>query len=204
MLTQADRNRIAVNLWTARITPVVLAGVVVYTTYVLVALLCGTSNCRRQEAVCFANFNVVNYLLIKHNDKAAAVPILAIYFLLFILMTVSFLRLVHIIVIDPPYAPLGPAAIHDRQRYNERERARPNDNGIAMGEYNPRKSLGGASPEATGSDNDPDSPSLELFYTKDVFVCDVDGRPIWCSECCNWYVDLNSFFWFGSLSAVSD
>jgi hypothetical protein len=36
----ADRNQ-AVNIWTAKIIPVVLAGVVGYATYVLVALLCG-------------------------------------------------------------------------------------------------------------------------------------------------------------------
>ena len=36
----ADRNR-AVNIWTARIIPIVLAGVVGYATYVLVALLYG-------------------------------------------------------------------------------------------------------------------------------------------------------------------
>lgn len=41
MLTPADRNRITVNLWTARVIPIVLAGVVGYATYVLVALLCG-------------------------------------------------------------------------------------------------------------------------------------------------------------------
>ena len=41
MATNADRNRIAVNLWTARVIPIVLAGVVGYATYVLVALLCG-------------------------------------------------------------------------------------------------------------------------------------------------------------------
>ena len=39
--SEAHRKRIAVNLWTARIVPIVLAGVVGYATYVLVALLCG-------------------------------------------------------------------------------------------------------------------------------------------------------------------
>jgi palmitoyltransferase len=41
MQDKAERNRIAVNIWTARIIPIVLAGVVGYATYVLVALLCG-------------------------------------------------------------------------------------------------------------------------------------------------------------------
>lgn len=36
---------------------------------------------------------------------------------------------------------------------------------------------------------DPDSPGLELFYTKDVFECSIDGRPVWCNECGTWKPD---------------
>jgi palmitoyltransferase len=36
---------------------------------------------------------------------------------------------------------------------------------------------------------DADSPGLEQFYTNDVFVCEADGRPKWCSECGNWKPD---------------
>jgi palmitoyltransferase len=100
-------------------------------------------------------------------------------------MAVCFLRLVHITVTNPSYVPLGPAAIRDRQSHNARGKE---EDGIAMGEYNPGDNSAATSPEATDSYNDPDSPGLELFYTKDVFVCSTDGRPIWCSECCNWCV----------------
>ena len=54
-VTQAERNKIATNVWTARVIPIVLAGVVGYASYVLVALLCGT------PAV-FNNFIVPNSL----------------------------------------------------------------------------------------------------------------------------------------------
>lgn len=40
-MAQSERQRIAVNLWTARLIPIVLAAAVAYATYVLVALLCG-------------------------------------------------------------------------------------------------------------------------------------------------------------------
>lgn len=43
MQNKVELNRIAVNLWTARIVPIILAGVVGYATYVVVALLCGTA-----------------------------------------------------------------------------------------------------------------------------------------------------------------
>ncbi|UKZ74238.1 hypothetical protein TrVFT333_001900 [Trichoderma virens FT-333] len=38
-------------------------------------------------------------------------------------------------------------------------------------------------------DPNPDSPGLEAFYSKDVFICEVDGRPKWCSECQQWKPD---------------
>jgi palmitoyltransferase len=109
-------------------------------------------------------------------------------------MTVCFLRLVYVTLADTPYVPLGPAALRKRQDYNEKEWDRSMVDGIAMGEYNLGNNSEGTSPETVGSDNDPDSPGLELFYTKDVFVCSTDGRPIWCSECCNWCVPPSPCF----------
>jgi palmitoyltransferase len=136
----------------------------------------------------FANLSSVHYLLVKHNDKGAAIPIVVIYFLLFILMTVAFLRLVYITVFDPPYVPLGPAALRNHERYNRSGNARLEENGISMGEYDPGNKSGGVSPRGAGFNNDLDSPGLELFYTKDAFVSEMDGRPVWCSQCCNWYL----------------
>lgn len=44
----------------------------------------------------------------------------------------------------------------------------------------------------TPPDTNPDSPGLEAFYSKDVFVCEVDGRPKWCSNCRQWKPDRAS------------
>ena len=137
--------------------------------------------------------NIVNYLLVKHDDKGAAIPILVIYFLLFILMTACFLRLVHVTLVEPPYVPLGATALRDRQQHTDRGTTKSKVVGIAMGEYNSGINSGGTSPEIPDPFNDPDSPGLELFYTKDVFVCSTDGRPIWCSECSNWCVLTKPF-----------
>ncbi|KAM3499729.1 hypothetical protein MY10362_007033 [Beauveria mimosiformis] len=41
----------------------------------------------------------------------------------------------------------------------------------------------------TPVDMNPDSPGLENFYSKDVFVCEADGRPKWCSGCRQWKPD---------------
>ncbi|KAF4633085.1 hypothetical protein G7Y89_g5043 [Cudoniella acicularis] len=136
MQRMAERN-VTINIWTARVIPLILAGIVGYATYVLVALLC------------------VNYLLVKHDDQRAAIPIIVIYFILFTLMTVSFLRLFYTTTFDPPYVPLGPTAIRDGK---ERGKLREEEDGIGTGEYN-----------SGNAKDDPDSPGLELFYTKDVF-----------------------------------
>ncbi|KAH8660746.1 DHHC palmitoyltransferase-domain-containing protein [Tricladium varicosporioides] len=152
----ADRN-VTVNIWIARAMPVILMGIIGYATYVLVALLC------------------VNYLLVRHGDKRAAIPILVLYFTIFTLMTISFVRLIYTTTFDPPYVPLGQVAIRERK---EKGKIRSEEDGIGAGEYT-----------SGGTKDDPDSPGLELFYTKDVFVCEPNGKPIWCSHCTNWKPD---------------
>ncbi|KAH6674931.1 DHHC palmitoyltransferase-domain-containing protein [Halenospora varia] len=90
-------------------------------------------------------------------------------------MTISFVRLIYTTTFDAPYVPLGQIAIRERK---EKGKIRSEEDGIGAGEY-----TGG------GARDDPDSPGLELFYTKDVFVCEPNGKPIWCSHCTNWKPD---------------
>jgi palmitoyltransferase len=104
-------------------------------------------------------------------------------------MTASFLRLIHITVCDPPYLALGKAAKHDRNIPGEREKVRQDANSIATAEYNRGHSSEETSTESASPQNDLDSPGLELFYTKDVFTCEMDGKPRWCSQCSNWKPD---------------
>ncbi|CAL3971068.1 unnamed protein product [Diplocarpon coronariae] len=159
---QAERYNAAVNKWVARGIPLVLAGIVGYATYVTVVILC------------------VNYLLRKHHDKTAAIPILVAYFILFLLVAITFFRLLYITTFDPPVVPLGPRAISDRNARHQRKE-RPAQDGISGGPYDGRNNF--------GAQDDPDCPGLELFYTKDVFVCELDGKPKWCSSCQNWKPD---------------
>ncbi|CAK7265176.1 Palmitoyltransferase pfa5 [Sporothrix epigloea] len=51
---------------------------------------------------------------------------------------------------------------------------------------------GGAGSQAPAGPDprlDPNSPGLEHFYTKDVFECTADGRPVWCMPCGTWKPD---------------
>ncbi len=131
---------------------------------------------------------LVNYLLFRNHDHNAAISILTIYFLLLLLMASSFLRLAYITTFDPPYVALGPTATRDSSIDRMKARAGSEEDGLGGEEYEMDNSLDAAERDLA-TKNDPDSPGLESFYTKDVFVCEMDGRPRWCSECKNWKPD---------------
>jgi palmitoyltransferase len=109
--------------------------------------------------------------------------------MLFLLMATSFFRLVIITIWDPPYLPLGPGAVREQNSGKGKGRVKRKEDNIAGGEYDPGNSSGDAIRGPAGYKDDPDSPGLELFYTKDVFVCEMDGKPRWCSSCANWKPD---------------
>jgi palmitoyltransferase len=117
---------------------------------------------------------IVDYLL-NRGDQTAAIPILCIYFITFTLMIISLTRLLYVTTFHPPYIPLGSAAI---QAQRTKRKLRSEEDALSSGEYDTEKGR-----------NDPDSAGLELFYTKDCFVTEADGRPIWCSHCATWKLD---------------
>ncbi len=92
-------------------------------------------------------------------------------------MIATYLRTILTITFDCGVVPLGPLAI-ERRRSKSKKGQDPQRSGDPE-----------SYPYYAGPDPDPDSPGLEQFYTKDVFVCESDGRPKWCSECCNWKPD---------------
>lgn len=128
---------------------------------------------------------IVNYLLKGERPRPGiAGALLAIYFVLFLLLTITYGRLFYIVTLDPGYLPLGPAAKkfnHDEKRPRSKKLANRTDENLGH-EYT-------SSEAAIERDENVDSPGLELFYTKKIFVCSQDGRPRWCSECANWKPD---------------
>ncbi|KAI1851260.1 hypothetical protein JX266_003335 [Neoarthrinium moseri] len=149
----------ASSRWATRSIPLVLAVSIGYATYVTAARVCA------------------DYLINDRRDTGPAIAILVLYFLLLLLMIAAYLRTVHMINTDIPVVPLGPLALE--RKANEK---RHSDNHRSDGDLEGR-------PYYAAPDPNPDSPGLEQFYTKDVFVCENDGRPKWCSECCNWKPD---------------
>ena len=120
----------------------------------------------------------VDYILPRHS-KGLAGALLTIYFVLMLCMLGTYGRLLYIITTDPGYLPLGPGAQKHGKKQDRSERRTSEDYGR---DYE-------SSAGSVIRDSDVDSPGLELFYTKQVFVCSQDGRPKWCSECANWKPD---------------
>ncbi|KAH9213829.1 DHHC palmitoyltransferase-domain-containing protein [Leptodontidium sp. 2 PMI_412] len=106
-------------------------------------------------------------------------------------MAASFFRLFYITTFDAPLVPLGPSAIQKRKNKSRsgNSKDKGSGDGIGGGEYNSRESSGDTSRNTARPQEDPDSPGLELFYTKDVFICEPDGKPKWCTHCANWKPD---------------
>ncbi|KAI2637658.1 zf-DHHC-domain-containing protein [Hypomontagnella submonticulosa] len=149
----------AVTRWTTRTIPVILVAAVSYATYAVVGRVC------------------LSYLIGKRGEVGSAIAILVLYFILLLLMVATYLRVVLIVLLDPGVVPLGPVAIERRKTARDRRERGRQGNDLE------------SQPYYGGPDPNPDSPGLEKFYTKDVFICENDGRPKWCSECCNWKPD---------------
>ncbi|TGJ80303.1 hypothetical protein E0Z10_g8462 [Xylaria hypoxylon] len=189
----------AATRWTTRIVPVFLTAAVAYATYVVVARICceyiyssfplhlsqshgsrhgSHHGSRRTRATNPVLLLTVEYLLRSLNENGTATAILVLYFVFLLLMIGTYARTFYNANFNPGVVPLGP-----RAAYRLRAKA----------EKQVRRSYGADDIEGrayeAGPDNDPDSPGLESFYSRDAFVCETDGRPKWCSECCNWKHD---------------
>ncbi|KAI1276391.1 DHHC palmitoyltransferase-domain-containing protein [Xylaria sp. FL0933] len=150
----------AATRWTTRIVPIFLAAAVGYATYVVVGRVC------------------VDFLLRSSHGHGTAVALLALYFVFFLLMVATYARTLYNANFNPGVVPLGPLAVSRQSAKNEKRLRRP----YAADDIE-------ASAYEAGPDSDPDSPGLECFYSRDAFICEADGRPKWCSECCNWKQD---------------
>lgn len=117
----------------------------------------------------------MDFFLSGQDQPATAITLLVLYFVFFPLMLLSYLRVFLVIQRSPGVTPLGPGAVQLDGEAKKRSRREGDPEAGVRYEARP--------------DGNPDSPGLEAFYSKDIFVCDSYGRPLWCSACCNWKVD---------------
>ena len=154
----------------------------------------------------------VDYLLkpSKYAAKArpgAAITILVFYCLLLLLVAITYFRLLYTVLVHPGYTPRGPQYYANKTEAANgrpsRSALRPTANiildekldssgtheGKGNGELEGNAYHNRLTATGRGSFFEATAPGLEEFYTKDVFVCEGDGRPIWCSTCLNWKPD---------------
>jgi len=102
-------------------------------------------------------------------------------------MSTAYFRLLYIVNADPGTVPFG-AGVDPRVKGQSKSRPGSLLPSNAQSEGTMGHAYENTTPGA-GRDMDPDSPGLERFYSRDVFVCEGDGRPRWCSECDIWKPD---------------
>ncbi|PKS12051.1 hypothetical protein jhhlp_001347 [Lomentospora prolificans] len=156
--------------WITRLVPCFLLAIVIYATYVVIARIC------------------VDYLLRERHETGLAAAFIVLYFIFFFLGITCYIRTIWVIKKDPSLVPLEPNS-RGAQVLRSREHRRHKGLKSVFGRpYNDEESSIGYSPP----DANPDSPGLERFYSKDVFVCESDGRPKWCHDCGQWKPDRAS------------
>lgn len=171
MPASAAANRKA-NIWTARIIPVLLFAIIGYSSWVVTKVEC------------------LDYLL--HPSPSLDVPrragtaiaILTLFYVLLVLLLICYGRLLLTVLTKPGVVPRGP------QWYIEKERQAKSRDGRAGSEK--EDSLDADSSEgysAKGAYADVESYRVQDFWMKDLFLCQFDGRPKFCSTCYNYKLD---------------
>ena len=127
-----------------------------------------------------------------------AIAILVIHFSLLFFVASTYFRILHTVRANPGFVPRSPRHPKERRKRQGtlwRTKTGPpgtdetqEESGESWTERNRTKDLArtspyqndtiGGEPNSNGFDT-----GLEPFYEKDVFVCEGDGRPRWCSTC---------------------
>lgn len=151
------------------------------------------------------NICAVDYLFKAHDTNhsarpSAAIAIVAVYSILLLLLAITYFRLLYTVTTNPGFVPRGArwhkkhvaeqearSQIRRHKRspdkedsFNVHRLAADNNNGYAYAD---------GPPAVEAADGQATSTNLRDFYSKYVFSCEGDGRPIWCSTCLNFKPD---------------
>lgn len=153
----------------------------------------------------------VDYLL-KSQDTfhdrrpGAAITVLVLYSTFLLLIAFTHLRLLYVVTFNSGCVPRGPQwytqqeaktkgrkqpARHKRQ--NDYHTGAAKVNAVPEGEDQKIGTIAGHAYGDDGSVSMPTTtkpaPGLQDFFKRDLFICQGDGRPIWCHTCLNWKPD---------------
>ena len=151
---------------------------------------------------------IVNYLINPPNSlnpprPGVGIAIIVLFAILLLLIALAYFRLLSIVTFNPGYVPRG-LQWYAQQEHNARvgkrngciraKRRDQKDEEKAQG-HSHRYDMNGEHGEhiyngtlSTPTPTEPTS-SLQDFIKRDMFVCQGDGRPVWCSKCLNWKPD---------------
>ncbi|KAB8201729.1 zf-DHHC-domain-containing protein [Aspergillus parasiticus] len=184
-MARPDRR---VSLAVARIIPLVLLCTVIYASYAITKPLC------------------IDYLITplpKYNRSSrvgAGIAIIVVYYVLLTPVVITYLRLLYNVIWNPGFLPRGSSYLPDQQdaeapnahrRNSKRRRKSHRKPGtVEKSDTSDEVDLERGVDHHVGGKAFPlNAEGLENFYTKDVFICQPDGRPIYCSTCCQYKTD---------------
>ncbi|KAF2232135.1 zf-DHHC-domain-containing protein [Viridothelium virens] len=173
----AARRKIQVNNAAARFIPVFLIGIVGYVTWVVAVLIS------------------VHFYLDPSQGSArngAGITILVLHFLLLAFLALNYFRLFHVLFTNNGFVP------HRGQKPSSKSEAN-----LETQTYHRSCAPTATARQSEGPDHGktfldfasildgtkPPPPGTEEFYSRDIFVCDAQGLPIWCPTCANWKPD---------------
>lgn len=113
-------------------------------------------------------------------------------------MVATYCRLLDTVLRNTGFLPLGAERIiadRENSKSSDSRRNRSRRGGRSKRHRQTEKPAeeidleSGAVIEGRDGANQQDSLSLEWFYNKDVYVCQEDGRPPYCSKCCQFKTD---------------
>jgi len=157
-----------------------------------------------------ADQRAVNYLLkpsveFRTPRHGVAIAILVLYALLLLVIAFAYFRLLYVVTLNPGYVPLGPKWHAQGEEEAKAKRRHSRSHGKSSTPDSTERTIGSAqsgsaeygevagNAYSSGAFYAPGSaeaaPGLQVFYKRDAFVCQGDGRPIWCSTCLNWKPD---------------
>jgi palmitoyltransferase len=124
----------------------------------------------------------VDWFLNTRGRTTTAIVLLVFHFILLAAELAAYARLILTILFDPGLVPRGEKYAALTKEGRQLPGREPNGNDVEGQCYDDMEA-------GHNRDVDPNSPGLEDFYTKDVFICENDGLPRWCSSCKNWKPD---------------
>ena len=198
-----------INIWVARIIPVILLAIIVYGAYVIT----------KPIAIDYL-INPAPELRVKSRPGSAVVLLIA-YYLLLLVTLVCYFRLLHKITFNPGYIPRSQAWHQKRNKKGAKRRNASRrhgrrdhrDDGTLQGQISekvePRSNPWPSVDQDSGSnfsrhgsiatasaglqtsrlDDDPEEASALPFWMRDIFMCTADGRPAFCSSCLSYKID---------------